>query len=76
MQAQLLTDWVVSLLPIYNIRKISAITHFSSDRTRAVHDARSSETPLLYIHGLLGKATPEIKQAVVEFTLRNPIFLI
>jgi hypothetical protein len=40
----LLLDRIVSLLLIYNIRKISTFTHLSRDRIWAVRGARISET--------------------------------
>jgi hypothetical protein len=74
MQTQLLDHWITSLLPIYSIRKISTITSISRNRIRSLRDARLSETRFLHIRERLATAIPEIKQAIVEFTLRNPTF--
>jgi transposase len=71
MQPKVLDDWVTSLLPTYNIRKIAAICHLSRDRIRAIRDAERSA---LHLRGRPAKATPEIKQAVVELTFQHPTF--
>jgi hypothetical protein len=74
MQPQLLDDWVASLLLVYNIRKIAAICHLSRDRIRAVRDAQRPDARLLHLWGRPAKATPEIKQAMLELTLQHPAF--
>jgi hypothetical protein len=69
MKPQLLDDWVASLLPTYIIRKIAATCHLSRDRIRAIRDAHRSDARLLHLRGRPAKATPEVKQVVVELTL-------
>jgi hypothetical protein len=43
MQPQLLDDWIASLLPTYDIRKIATIHHLSRGRIQAIRDAQRSD---------------------------------
>jgi transposase len=74
MQAEALDDWIVSLLPGHTLRSISRIVHVDRDRVRAVRDAHLAGNRLFHCLGAPRKATPQIKQAVIELTTRHPAF--
>jgi hypothetical protein len=74
MDHESLDDWIISLLSNHTIRQIAKLLHVSVNRVRAVRDAHLSGAKLFHRLGAPCKATPEIKQSVIDLTILHPNF--
>jgi hypothetical protein len=74
MDHESLDDCVISLLSNHTIRQIAKLLHVSANRVRAVRDAHLSGAKLFHRLGAPCKATPEIRQSVIDVTLLHPNF--
>jgi hypothetical protein len=74
MSQDVLDDWTASLLSARSSREIAKLVHVGEDRVRAVRAVQADHTRILRQIGCPTKATPQIKQAVIELTLQHPNF--
>jgi transposase len=69
MRQDVLNGWIA-----FRLLEIARVVHVGQDRIRAVRKAQVEPTRFLHRMGRPAKATPEIKQAVIERMLQHPNF--
>jgi hypothetical protein len=69
-----LDEWIASFFPTHSLRQIARTVPVGNNRVRAVRDAHIAGIQLFHRLGSHGKATPPIKQDVIELTIHHPNF--